>query len=330
MAGKHTIQANKERSKQEVFMKNSTIPLSGSAEFALFDKTAGITCLTLFAASIAAIVGGCSTRSWTMTGMISLTTACVVFGGLFPWYLRARRNIRGENAEDFARANELRDLLGSLMAKAPVDFAVAEQNIAGMWKPFRIEHLVSGFLREQIHGKVSLSIFDNVSGRGSFSGTGSGGVVPNLLDTSSMMFLMGEHETLRVLIPSPKATKEMLIRLVEKFMDKAWRKYTFSSHVYDAIHEYLEPSDDLHVIPFSHPAFLDAIDVASRLPIAERPSVVVSGEYIQDGVVLATAIEFNGKRSVFLPSGFFAQLAESLRPYVAVESPQPQEALARA
>jgi|GEM_PF-7116648 len=306
-------------------MNNSTIPLSRPAEFHLFEAKCTMFFCPLFATFIAAPVGGIITMSGRMAGIISLVTACVVFAITLVLYYRTRRRVYADNADDFARAHELRDLLKSLCAKSPADFAVAEQNATGTWKPFRIEHLVSSFLREQITGTISLRF----ASHGSFSGSGSGGLVPNLLDTSSMMFLVGETGTLRVLVPSPKSTKEMLVRLVEKFMNKAWRKYPFASHVRDVIEEYLEPTNDQYVTPFSHPALLDAIDVASRLPLEERPPVTVSGEYIQDGVLLATAIEFDGKRSVFLPSGFFAQLTESLQPFIAIESPQPQEALGR-
>lgn len=66
----------------------------------------------------------------------------------------------------------------------------------------------------------------------------------------------------------------------------------------------------------SHPQLLDSLDASCEEPPAERPNVHVVGEMIQEGVMLATALEVDGERSVFLPSGFFRELSEGLRPFL--------------
>ena len=71
-------------------------------------------------------------------------------------------------------------------------------------------------------------------------------------------------------------------------------------------------NDSLLLDPISNPQFIDAIDASLELPINERSKVIVRGEQIQEGVVLASSLEVDGVQQIFLPTGFFTELAKKV------------------
>jgi hypothetical protein len=224
-------------------------------------------------------------------------------------YRRERKTglekILAANARDYADSVRLREFLTKLALAKVDDFPVTEGFTEDVWKPFRVEHFVSNSLRAEIEGTMKLSgfcfIFASLSGR--FSGTLKGETVPNLLDLSSMLFLKNKNETLRVIIPNWRVTKQIFGETMANFIKSVLR----NSHV-NVVLEQFSPSDEVLLGPLSHPQFIDFLDSSCELPLRERPDVKVKGRIIQEGIILATALEVNGKEKIFLPTGFFQEL----------------------
>jgi hypothetical protein len=251
---------------------------------------------------------------------ILIISSIIAASWLIPWiifgmsYHRKKQAILKENEEDYHQSLQLKDGLEKFTSTNATDFSVVEDDVAGDWRPFRIEHLVSNSMRGDIVGRVSLYGLFNSSG--TIEARSHGLTTPNLIDSSSMLFLKeSSGETLRVLIPSPRATRELLAGMLEGWLGRVDKRYWCdNSHVRNVLWDFAI-EDDLLLRPVSHPQLIDRLDASCESTLGERPQVKVIGEPIQDGVVLATALEVNGERNVFLPSGFFHQLHADVSPF---------------
>ena len=138
-----------------------------------------------------------------------------------------------------------------------------------------------------------------------------------------MLFLRGEGGTLRVLIPSPGAIRELLTKQVERWLGNQLD----GTHTRKALDQFAM-SDEMLLQPISHPQVVDGLDAACELPLTERPQVRVIGRELQPGVVMATALEVSDRRSIFFPSGLFNTLTTRLEPFIgAVDQPVMLEAV---
>ncbi|MFZ2893562.1 MAG: hypothetical protein WA072_02640 [Candidatus Moraniibacteriota bacterium] len=233
------------------------------------------------------------------------------------WH-RNRKKILSDNLNDYRQSQNLERVLKSFTATRSSNFPILERAIRGDWKPFRVEHFLSNSLRGTFVGDVRLRmdfLFGSLTD--SINGIADGVVIPNLLDTSSVLFLKGNRGTLRVLIPSPRATKELFVKTLEQWVKFAPKK----THLQHTLKDFAV-KDEYLLTPISHPQIIDALDASIEMTSERRLSVVVRGEPIQDGVVLATALEVNGTQSVFLPSGFFRELTMSVMPFIEAQAPK--------
>lgn len=227
-------------------------------------------------------------------------------------YRKNRASIILQNEADFNRSLQLKEGLHRFKTAEVTDYPVTEKGIEGDWKPFRVEHFISNSLRGEIVGEIELHgniLFGGIL-RGTMNGSMKGLAVPNLLDASSILFLKGPSGTLRVLLPSSRATREFLVKTLEHWLSEPPK----NSHIYKALQEFSVADDLLN--PISNPQLVDSLDASCDTLITERPSVGVIGEKIQDGVVFATALEVNGTRKIFFPSGFFGELAVHVAPFL--------------
>lgn len=217
--------------------------------------------------------------------------------------------ILADNVKDYSDSTRLREFLVKLASARTDEFPVIEEFAEDTWKPFRIEHFVSNSLRAEIEGEMKLSGFCFIiaSLSGTFSGTLKGETTPNLIDLSSMLFLKNGDKTLRVIIPNSRATKEIFIKSMNSLMNNNKK----NSHIYRALEEF-SFSDENLLEPVSHPQSIDFLDSACELPVEARPNVKVKGRIIQRGIILATALEINGKEKIFLPTGFFQELVSNV------------------
>jgi len=224
-----------------------------------------------------------------------------------------RRHIFEQNKADYHQSRKLKQGLEKFSSVKSSDFPVSEQKISGKWKPFRIEHFISNSLRGEITGQITLRGGGLLAStcRGTMRGSTKGIALPNLLDSSSILFFKDGNKTLRVLLPSPRATRELLIKTLEIWMKKKPR----FTHTYDVLNKYAISDQNL-LHPISHPQLIDSLDASCELSGKQRPKVGVRGELVQPGVVLATALEVGGKQSIFLPSGFFSALTNQIVPFI--------------
>ncbi len=211
------------------------------------------------------------------------------------YWNRNKKKIFAENAEDYNMAIRVKELLDEYSSRSVAEYPVLEKEITGDWRPFRVEHFLSNSLRGEITGWGGWwKMF-----HGSFKGIST----PNLLEDSSVLFLTDGEKTLRVLIPSPSASRALLTSLVEKFT----RPLHWGTHLYKVFEDF-SMKDNLVISPLSHPAMIDSLDVSCQKPLLERPFVKVMGTPIQEGLAMGTALEVGGVQKVFMPSGFFACL----------------------
>lgn len=220
-----------------------------------------------------------------------------------------RLQILENNVKDYNAMLDFKLALNKLQSLKVTEHELVEPALFGSREPFRVEHFASDSLRGDLHGTIVLQGWLVLNGAlvANFKGEST----PSLLDLSSILFLQGESDTLRVIIPNAKVTKLMFAGTVERWLE---RQPGFT-HVHKALREF-EISDDSLVAPISNPQVLDALDASCQKPLGTRPRVVVYGEQLQPGVALATALEIDGQRQVFLPSGFFRELANTASQYL--------------
>ncbi|MEK7133620.1 MAG: hypothetical protein AAB804_00955 [Patescibacteria group bacterium] len=225
---------------------------------------------------------------------------------LAPWfdrYRRQRRKILADNARDYRRAVSLKGALTQLASADVAKMSVAEGQIGNDWRPFRVEHTPSGSLRGNYGG--------------GYSGDFSGRVSPNLRESSSVLFLLNEAgETLRVLIPSQGATREMLATALTAWANSAGhdRKHWYdrrSTHLGTVIHNF--GMAEGWSSGLANAKTIDMLDASCQKSAEDRPVVQVMGRLLQDGVALATGLQVNGVMNVLLPTMFFMQLAGSVQ-----------------
>jgi len=220
-------------------------------------------------------------------------------------YRRKKREIFAENRIDYWRSLRLRPTLDNICSVAVSDFPVVEEKTTGTWRPFRVEHFLSDSVKSQILGKVKLNWF---SLKSTVRGISRSVATPNLLDSNSVLFLRNsEGKTLRALIPSPRTTKEMIAGAMEEWFSDIPE----CAHTRGVLKEYSFSEENV-TTPISHPQLVDSLDSSCELTFDQRPVVGVIGQQIQEGVVIATALEVGGRKNIFLPTGFFEQLAESV------------------
>ena len=231
-------------------------------------------------------------------------------------YKRRKNEILAENETDHQRSLRLKPVLDNFSSVDVSNFQVLEKEATGTWRPFRVEHFLSDSIKSQIFGQTELKLF---SLRSTVRGVSYSVSTPNLLDSSSVLFLKDNAgKTLRALIPSPRATKEMIIGAMKKWFSDIPE----NTHTHGVLEE-CSFSEKNVAAPISHPQLVDSLDSSCELTFEKRPIVSVIGEEIQKGVVIATALEVDGKKNIFLPSGFFKQLADSISSAVQNVLPAP-------
>lgn len=260
-----------------------------SVVFAVFGT---LSMLSFAGSSLAGwIFAGLATLPWLISGV----TAATIGRG-------RKREILSENEVDYATSVKLKEALANFSNTPVSSFGTLEPEVEGRWKPFRVEHFVSNSIRGTITGQ-GCGIFSGISREDCQSIS-----IPNLLDTSSVVFLRDGERTLRVLVPSPRATREILVKAIE-----LWAKdMPYNSHTRQVLQNFVL-EDKVLAEPISHPQLIDALDASCEAPPESRPNVTVRGSLIQEGVALATTLKVDNKEEkVFLPSGFFRKLTQGV------------------
>lgn len=217
------------------------------------------------------------------------------------------RSIFSQNEADYNLSLRLKDALKKISSVKSSNFPVTDQAIGSQWKPFRVEHFISNSLKAEITGYGGFFM--------PFHGFIKGVTIPNLLDSSSILFLKNDSKTLRVIIPSSRTTQEMFVKTIKLFLPDL----PSSSYACEALQNF-SVSDENLLGPLSHPEFIDALDSSCELPLEQRPEVIVRGQQIQEGVAVATALEVKEKEKIFLPSGFFQKIIDTVHSVTGIKS----------
>lgn len=251
-----------------------------------------------------------SLSGYPILAIVAIVVAMVCIGCLL-WY-KARIPVIAMNEFDFHRSHKVKEVFGRFSQMRSNSIPVSESQIHGSWRPYKIEPFVGTSNRGTFTGEIDLlmSPFAFLFG-GSISGTVDGSTkgrsAPNLLDRSTSILLKdADDNTLRLHVPSPQATKEMLVGMVEMWCTDDIGQH---SHTHRTLNK-ISLSDDLLVTPISNQQLIDRIEISLDHPFENRPEVQVTGKEIEPGVVLVTSLGFEGKQKMFFPSGFFNALQE--------------------
>lgn len=229
-----------------------------------------------------------------MTGILTIFAIFVTIN-----FMKLRKRAFYKNKEDYEQSLQLKKALDKFISINVSGYPVSDKKIGESWKVFRVEHFLSDSLRAQFSGSF-VGLF-----AGTIEGYFTGSSIPNLLNSSSVLFLENESgETLRVLIPSTQVIKDMLVKTIE-----GWKKCVpCSTHVSKVLHEF-SLKDENFISPLSHPAFLDRLDLSCKLPFEEKPGVSVKGILLQEGLSMGTALSGGGKQKMFFPTTFLKELS---------------------
>lgn len=301
---------------------DTAVPLSHWAvnEISRIHDYGGIFFLTAFAV-LAALVASMDIlgaahriRRFWLVGMIAGAIAIpfVVWHAgvaVVNWSTRTEyAAILKSNREDYERSRQLALLFKRYRAASPTSLEELGIPYSDSLRPFVVERHLSEAARGELHGQFEghISFF---SGRisGTIQGPVQGYSVPDLADASVLLLLRNERDdTLRVLLPSPRATRELLARGVETWLG-AQESGTHTATVLKRF-----TLSDTFVDELSHPEVVDrlAASIDGR-SLAERPPIRVWGVPIQPGVVLATALAVADSRPrVFFPSTFIRDFSK--------------------
>jgi hypothetical protein len=235
----------------------------------------------------------------------SLITWLFIFKKNGKKWKKGRQTIFSRNEADYNLSLRLKNALEKISSVKSSNFPVTDQAVGSQWKPFRVEHFVSNSLKAEITGCGGLFV--------PFNGFAKGVAIPNLLDSSSVLFLKNNGKTLRVIIPSSRTTQEMFAKTIGLLLPDR-----YGSFVYRTLQNF-SVSDENLLGPLSHPEFIDMLDSSCELPLEQRPEVIVKGQQIQKGVAIATTLGVGRKEKIFLPSGFLQKIIDTAHSIAGIE-----------
>jgi hypothetical protein len=265
---------------------------------------------------VVAIITTVLTADFTFSfyGVSAALAIWLIWGMLVGWkWAKNRRKIFSINQSDHESSQKLRSELRTLSAIRVSEYSILEGEIKGNWKPFSVSYELSRSLRE--------ALFDGIDSFGKDSLPRQIKElmqkylevieIPNPLDTSSELFLNDGEKTLRVVVPSPRVTRSMLEKIIER-----WRNSVNGNSHLELALDIFRMGDDVLLAPISHMQIIDSIKLSIEMPLEQRPSIIVRGELIKEGLALATGLEVDGKQYIFFPSGFFQALRKAIVPII--------------
>lgn len=239
---------------------------------------------------------------YTFLGLVAPTIPLKIF--LKRPSRQSARAIYLTNQRDHERSVALQEVLTRFATTPSADLSVIESELPGEWRPFAIEHHVSSTIRGELSGQLHVGW--------TFSGQARGRTTPDLLDDSSVLFLRDGANTMRVIVPSPRTTREMLADLLERWLEKTPRGYDVGyTHTRGVLAQF-RCSDRTLIEPITNPRAIDRLHAACEEPLDQRPPVIVRGNVVQPGVALCTALRVEGREFTFMPSGFFQALSQEV------------------
>ncbi len=211
---------------------------------------------------------------------------------------RIRRGLLEANTSDYLRAQEAEEQLQILHRLSPSLLSTSEPSYDEELVPLCYEPRLARWVLDKLKPYFTKEncpldcIFDDDT--------------PLLLEHCALLYLAGPQiELLRVLIPLRSASEALFESIREEYAD--------TTHVGTAISHFTLP--DAIIDGVSHTEEL--IAASCQKPPRERPSIGIRGVTIKEApqrqrVVLATALNIDGKEVVLLPTNFFEELHKTL------------------
>lgn len=255
---------------------------------------------------------------WYFFGQLPAVLTFVVIGILgyllYSQFKSSERSWLEINKKDREVSTKVEDILKIFHAYSDVDIyraGVAEDQLGSLWYT-RYAQYFSG--ERSLSGDfLGMTVSDGIlRPTGSFSGKVTGSVGPDSLSDMGAIVIMQNDggDTLRVIIPQRQIAEKMFAEALLSFCKD---EKTFETHT------------SLHILRLAAHlpkkaccTFISALGVLDQIVVSrgnypsEQSLIKVYGQEISPGVVLATALEINGERGVFIPTGYFKEVTDKL------------------
>lgn len=222
------------------------------------------------------------------------------------------------NKRDHHVSAQLEEILKTFYAYTEQDIyraSVVEIPLEQLWYP-RYAQYFSG--DRGLSGDVSVS--GGMGGLFGASGLLSGKVVgsvgpDSLADLGAVIILQNENgQAIRVVIPHRQVAEHMFAAALCSFnKDEVTFKTLTSLHV-QRFSTYLPKKACVTFV--SALRVLDKIVASCGQPLEARPVIKVYGQEVSPGVIMATALEIEGERGVFIPTGYFKEVTDKLSEFL--------------
>jgi len=252
-----------------------------------------------------------------------LAVLCSVVICVLAWYTRRAFELNekmwlGINRKDHDVSTQLEEILKIFYAYSEQDIfsaGVAEHQFGSLWSPVYAQYF-SG----ERGISADVSVFGSIGGlfaaTGSLSGKVVGSVSPDSLsDLGAVIILQNElGQSVRVIIPHRQVAKQMLEKALLSFNEGDRTLRTLTSLRILRLSMYL-PAKACATVT-SALRVLDQIVALCGKPLDERALVKVYGQEVSPGVIMATALEIEGERGVFIPTGYFKKITDKLSEFL--------------
>jgi len=252
-----------------------------------------------------------------------LAVLCSVVVCVLAWYTRRafkwdERMWLEINKKDHEVSTQLEEILKTFYAYSEQDIysaGVTEHQFGSLWSPVFAQYF-SGERGLSADVSVAGSIGGLFAATGSLSGKVIGSVAPDSLsDLGAVLILQNEQgQSVRVIIPHRKTAEQMFVAALRSFNKDERILETFTNYHVLRFSIYLPKKACVTFV--SALRVLDQVVALCGKPLNERALVRVYGQEVSQGVIMATALEIEGERGVFIPTGYFKKVTDKLSEFL--------------
>lgn len=192
---------------------------------------------------------------------------------------------------------------------------VAENQFDSLWVPTYAQYFSGG---RSLSGDISVSgnMYGLFASAGEFSGKMTGSMAPDSMsDLGAILILQNEYgQSVRIVVPHRKVAEQMLEAALASFTKDEITSKTLTS--LQILRMSLHLPSKACVTFVSALRVLDQIVASCGKPLAERPRVKVYGREVSPGVVMSTALEVEGQRGIFIPTGYIKEVTDKLSEFL--------------
>lgn len=222
------------------------------------------------------------------------------------------------NKKDYDVSMQLEDMLRAFYHYSEQDIyraGVVEGQVDSLWAPVYAQYF-SGERSLSADVSVSGTMFGLFTSAGELSGKVIGSVAPDSLsDLGAVLILQNEQgRSVRVVVPHRQVAKQMLSTVLDSFNKDNKCFNTLTSQQILRISLHLPAKACVTFVSALH--VLDQIVATCGKPLAERSMVKVYGKEVSPGVIMATALEIEGERGIFIPTGYIKEVTDKLAEFL--------------